>query len=125
MDIGCGSGAGALLVARARPDAEVLAVDINPKALRMSAVNAELANVPNVSVYHSDVLDGVDGRFDLILANPPYMKDSQQRSYRHGGGELGEALSLRFCAKRCPVWNAMALYCSTPGGDGRWPRFVP
>ncbi|WP_141119835.1 methyltransferase, partial [Mycobacterium avium] len=35
VDIGCGSGAGALLVARARPDAEVLAVDINPKALRM------------------------------------------------------------------------------------------
>jgi len=102
VDIGCGSGAGALLVARARPDAEVLAVDINPKALRMSAVNAELANAPNVSVYHSDVLDGVDGRFDLILANPPYMKDSQQRSYRHGGGEFGEALSLRILREALP-----------------------
>lgn len=102
VDIGCGTGAGALLVARARPDAVVLAVDINPKALRMSAVNAELAKAPTVSVYHSDVLDGVDGRFDLILANPPYMKDSQQRSYRHGGGEFGEALSLRILREALP-----------------------
>ena len=94
VDIGCGAGVGAVIVARARPDAQVLAVDINPQALQLSSVNAELAGVNNVTVNHSDILSGVEGQFDLIIANPPYMNDSQQRAYRHGGGALGEALSL-------------------------------
>ncbi|OPB00887.1 SAM-dependent methyltransferase [Pseudomonas fluorescens] len=122
VDIGCGSGAGALLVARARHDAEVLAVDINPRALRLSAVNAELAETPNVSVYHSDVLDSVDGCFDLILANPPYMKDGQQRAYRHGGGELGEALSLRILREALPRLardGTLLLYTGVAMVDGR------
>lgn len=124
VDIGCGSGAGALLVARGRPEAEVLAVDINPRALRLSAVNAELAEVRNVSVYHSDVLDSVDGRFDLILANPPYMKDGQQRAYRHGGGALGEALSLRILQEALPRLErdgTLLLYTGVAMVDGRDP----
>jgi SAM-dependent methyltransferase len=102
VDIGCGAGVGALLIARARHDAQVLAVDINPRALRLSAVNAELAGVHNVSVYHSDILSSVEGQFDLIVANPPYMNDHQQRAYRHGGGALGEALSLRIVRESLP-----------------------
>ena len=124
VDIGCGSGAGALLVALARHDAEVLAVDINPRALRLSAVNAELAEAVNVSVYHSDVLGGVDGSFDLILANPPYMRDSQQRAYRHGGGELGEALSLRILREALPRLECdgtLVLYTGVAIVDGRDP----
>lgn len=124
VDIGCGSGAGALLVALARHEADVLAVDINPQALRLSAVNAELAEAANVSVYHSDVLDGVDGCFDLILANPPYMRDSQQRAYRHGGGELGEALSLRILREALPRLEregTLVLYTGVAIVDGRDP----
>jgi methylase of polypeptide subunit release factors len=77
-------------------------VDINPGALRLSAVNAELAGLNNVAVYHSDVLGSVEGPFDLIIANPPYMNDSQQRAYRHGGGALGEGLSLRIVRESLP-----------------------
>ena len=102
VDIGCGAGVGALIAARSRQEAEVLAVDINPGALRLSAVNAELAGLNNVAVYHSDVLGSVDGQFDLIIANPPYMNDSQQRAYRHGGGALGEGLSLRIVRESLP-----------------------
>jgi methylase of polypeptide subunit release factors len=102
LDIGCGAGVGALIVARARHDAEVLAVDINPRALRLTAVNAELAGINNLSVYHSDLLSSVDGLFDLIIANPPYMNDSQHRAYRDGGGALGEALSLRIVREALP-----------------------
>ena len=94
VDIGCGAGVGAILIGRARRESQVLAVDINPQALRMSAVNAELAGANNVSVYHSDLLASVEGQFDLIIANPPYMNDQQQRAYRHGGGALGEGLSV-------------------------------
>ncbi|WP_455825401.1 methyltransferase [Pseudomonas graminis] len=113
VDIGCGAGVGALVVARARRDAEVLAVDINPRALRLTAVNAELAGLANVSAYHSDVLGSVEGEFDLIVANPPYMNDDRQRAYRHGGGALGEQLSVRIVSEslgRLALGGSLVLY---------------
>ncbi|WP_338485317.1 class I SAM-dependent methyltransferase [Pseudomonas trivialis] len=113
VDIGCGAGVGALVIAQARHDAEVLAVDINPQALRMTAVNAELAGLNNVSVYQSDILASVEGTFDLIVANPPYMNDDGQRAYRHGGGALGEQLSLRIleqALQRLSLGGSLVLY---------------
>ncbi|MEJ5056635.1 MULTISPECIES: class I SAM-dependent methyltransferase [unclassified Pseudomonas] len=124
LDIGCGAGVGALIVARARHDAEVLAVDINPRALRLSAVNAELAGVNNVSFYHSDVLGSVEGQFDLIIANPPYMNDSQHRAYRDGGGVLGEALSLRMVREALPRLQrngSLVLYTGVAMVEGEDP----
>ena len=93
VDIGCGAGPGAILVARARPDAEVLAVDINPSALRMTRINAALAGV-RVAAVDSNLLSAVPGLFDLIVSNPPYLVDPGARAYRHGGGPLGAGLSL-------------------------------
>lgn len=113
VDIGCGAGVGALVIARARHDAQVLAVDINPRALRMTAVNAELAGLANISAYHSDVLASVEGEFDLIVANPPYMNDDRQRAYRHGGGALGEQLSVRIAGEslgRLALGGSLVLY---------------
>ncbi|MBC3301343.1 class I SAM-dependent methyltransferase [Pseudomonas sp. SWRI18] len=113
VDIGCGAGVGALVIARARHDAQVLAVDINPRALRMTAVNAELAGLSNVMAYHSDVLASVEGEFDLIVANPPYMNDDRQRAYRHGGGALGEQLSVRIVSEalgRLALGGSLVLY---------------
>ncbi|MDF2794089.1 MAG: SAM-dependent methyltransferase [Pseudomonas orientalis] len=123
VDIGCGAGVGALVVAQARHAAEVLAVDINPRALRLTAVNAELAGLTNVSVYQSDVLTSVEGEFDLIVANPPYMNDDRQRAYRHGGGALGEQLSVRIVSEslgRLAVNGSLVLYTGVAmvaGGD--------
>ncbi|AZF05955.1 class I SAM-dependent methyltransferase [Pseudomonas sp. R5-89-07] len=123
VDIGCGAGVGALVIAHARQDAEVLAVDINPRALRLTAVNAELAGLANVSVYQSDVLASVEGEFDLIVANPPYMNDDRQRAYRHGGGALGEQLSVRIVSEslgRLAVGGSLVLYTGVAmvaGGD--------
>lgn len=94
VDIGCGAGPGAVLIGRSHPEAEVLAVDINDAALRFTASNAALANASNVRACRSDLLSAVEGVFDLIIANPPYLLDAQERAYRHGGGSLGEGLSL-------------------------------
>lgn len=93
VDICCGAGPGALCIAQARPVAEVLAVDINPRALEFTRINAALAGVNNVEAQYSDLLKNVDGQFDLIVANPPYMLDADSRAYRDGGGELGAGLS--------------------------------
>ena len=122
VDIGCGTGVGALLIARAAPHAQVSAVDINPLALRYTAINAALAGLSNVSVEPSDILDGITGLFDLIVANPPYMLDASERTYRHGGGSLGAQLSLRIVEQACErlgSGGSLLLYTGVAIIDGR------
>lgn len=124
VDIGCGTGAGAMLIARACPQAEVLAVDINPKALAFTRINAELAGLNNVACHASNVLNDVAGRFDLIVANPPYMKDSRQRAYRHGGEALGADLSVRIAREsigRLSSGGSLVLYTGVAIVEGRDP----
>lgn len=124
VEIGCGTGIGALLIARARRHAQVSALDINPLALRYAAVNVALAELSNVSLAYSDVLDGVTGSFDLIVANPPYMLDARERTYRHGGGALGLALSLRMVReslRRLSPGGTLLLYTGVAMVDGEDP----
>lgn len=122
VDIGCGTGVGALLIARAAPHAQVSAVDINPLALRYTAINAALAGLSNVSVEPSDLLGGIIGLFDLIVANPPYMLDASERTYRHGGGSLGAQLSLRIVEQACErlgSGGSLLLYTGVAIIEGR------
>ncbi|MGY4527402.1 methyltransferase [Pseudomonas sp. TE21394] len=124
VDIGCGTGVGALLVAQAVPHAQVTAVDINPLALRYTAINAALAGLSNVSVEPSNLLDGITGLFDLIVANPPYMFDVQERTYRHGGGTMGAELSLRIvelARERLGPGGSLLLYTGVAIIEGRDP----
>ena len=98
LDVGCGSGAGGIVAARAlmaRNTAFTLTMsDINPAALALCAVNARAADIP-VTLALGDALAAVDGQFDLIVSNPPYLVDAGGRTYRHGGDKLGLGLSLR------------------------------
>jgi len=94
VDVCSGAGPGAVAIARKRPDAEVLMADINENALHFSRINATLGGLPNLRAVHSDLLSGVEGDFDLIVANPPYLNDKARRIYRHGGGSHGASLSL-------------------------------
>ncbi|WP_043834932.1 methyltransferase [Muricoccus aerilatus] len=94
VDIGCGAGPGGIVVARSHPGAEVAMVDINDAALRLARVNAAMAGATNARAVNSNLLTGVEGRFDLIVSNPPYLVDPARRAYRHGGGDLGAGLSL-------------------------------
>lgn len=122
VDIGCGSGAGAMLVAAACPAAQVLALDINPQALRLAAINSALAGLSNIRTAQSNLLADVDGTFDLIIANPPYMMDSQERAYRHGGGKLGAGLSERIVStalERLAPGGSLVLYTGVAIVAGR------
>ena len=97
LDVGCGSGAGGIVAARALAPSgpvEVCMNDINPLALQYTAVNASFAEVP-VKPALGNALRAVKGDFDLIISNPPYLQDAAQRAYRHGGAGLGRALSVR------------------------------
>lgn len=94
IDIGTGSGVGAVLLASALPDSEIIAVDINDEALCLARINIDASNINNITLIKSDLLNSIEGNFDLIIANPPYLLDKSERTYRHGGGQLGAALSL-------------------------------
>lgn len=112
-DIGCGTGAGAISLANALPDCQVWATDINPQALHMTSINARLASVNNVTPVLGSLLDCVEGELDLIIANPPYMVDAEERAYRHGGGELGSGLSediVELALSRLSSGGSLLLY---------------
>jgi methylase of polypeptide subunit release factors len=122
IDIGCGAGPGGILVAKHAPEARVLTTDINEAALRLARVNAGLAGAANTITQRSDILADVEGTFDLIVSNPPYLNDTLHRAYRHGGGEFGEALSLRILDAALPrlaPTGALILYTGTAIIAGR------
>lgn len=101
LDIGCGSGAGGLMVARQYADATLVLNDINPEALVCARLNAGNAGI-DAQLALGDSLSAVDGQFDLIMANPPYLVDDDARTYRHGGDRLGRSLSLRMATHSLP-----------------------
>jgi release factor glutamine methyltransferase len=71
LDMGTGSGVNAILAASKSTD--VVAVDINPHALDAARENAASNGVADrVAVRHSDVFSHVEGRFDLIIFDPPF-----------------------------------------------------
>lgn len=49
-----------------------------------------------------DLFAAVSGEFDFIVANPPYLNDSTERAYRHGGGKWGGGLSQRIVLEGLP-----------------------
>jgi release factor glutamine methyltransferase len=74
IDVGTGSGAIAISLARELPHAEVHAVDLSPEALDVAQLNAERLGA-RVQFAVSDVLASVprDGSFDFVVSNPPYV----------------------------------------------------
>jgi release factor glutamine methyltransferase len=73
IDLGTGSGAIALALQHQRPQASVSAVDASPEALAVARANAQRLQLP-VRYIHSHWLREVQGTFDLIVSNPPYIR---------------------------------------------------
>ena len=71
-DLGTGSGAIALALQSQRPTAQVLAVDASEGALAVAQANAQRLGLP-VRFQHGNWLAGVQGPFDAIVSNPPYI----------------------------------------------------
>lgn len=125
LDVGCGSGAGGIVAADAlgrNVQTDLVLADINERALRFAAINARINGVAGAAVVHSDVLGSVDGDFDLIVSNPPYLVDGATRAYRHGGGRWGYDLSLRIALEsidRLAPGGLLALYTGAAVVGGR------
>lgn len=74
-DLGTGSGAIALAIARERPRTQVLATDASSEALAVARRNAARLGIANVTFAEGDWCDALGGeRLDLIVSNPPYIE---------------------------------------------------
>jgi release factor glutamine methyltransferase len=89
-DVGTGSGAIALALAKELPNAEIHATDISPAALEIAEANAARLqlefrssnrNVPerHIFFHDTDLLKGLEsGTFDIVVSNPPYVGEAEQ-----------------------------------------------
>jgi release factor glutamine methyltransferase len=76
LDLGTGSGAIALAIAKHRPQVSVTAVDASPDALAVAKANAQRLHI-NVAFAHGSWFTPVQNqRFDLIVSNPPYIREA-------------------------------------------------
>ena len=108
LDVGCGSGVIGLSLAAERPESRVTLVDVSPDALELTKENAAKISAGNVRILRSDLFDQVEGKFDWIVANLPYVAE-------------GEAAEM---ARELSHDPALALFSGADGMD-LLRRFMP
>ncbi len=88
LEIGTGSGCIAIACAMAFPHSTVVATDISAQALEVAAINrARHGLEQRIELLQTDIFVGVEGQFDLIVTNPPYVPEQEisrlPAEYRH------------------------------------------
>ncbi|MDP1642117.1 MAG: methyltransferase [Phenylobacterium sp.] len=107
VDIGAGSGAGAVVAARLTRPRRTILTDINTAALRLARVNVQHAGCAAELVL-GEGLSAVEGPLDLVIANPPFIAGEDGHTYRDGGDLHGARVALD--------WTQAALKRLAPGG---------
>jgi release factor glutamine methyltransferase len=83
-DVGTGNGAITITLALELPHSEITATDISEKALAIAKQNARTIGTSNVKFMNSDLLNNVAGKFDIIVANLPYVDPTWEISPEAG-----------------------------------------
>ena len=74
LDMGTGTGAIAISIAKEKPDWEIVASDISEQALKLARQNSSHHDTDNVSLIQSDWFENIGQKnFDIIISNPPYI----------------------------------------------------
>jgi methylase of polypeptide subunit release factors len=123
LDLCCGSGAQALVLARFAD--QVVAVDVNPRSLRLAEAGLALNGVENVELRRGDLFRPVAGeRFELVVANPPYVLSPAVRlDFRdsgHGRDELSRTVVQGAAAHLAPGGFAYLLCSWIVAADEHW-----
>lgn len=81
LDIGTGSGCIAVTLAKKLPNAKLFALDVSAEALKLAIINAE-TNEVEVEFIEADILDWDFGdlEFDIIVSNPPYVRELEKEA---------------------------------------------
>lgn len=116
-DVGTGSGAIAIALAKELPRAQVTAVDVSRAALEIARENAERHGVAErVRFIESDLLSAMRGeRFDLVVSNPPYVAEgevleAQVRDWEPHGALFAGPTGLEVYRRLIPeAWEVLAL----------------
>lgn len=120
VDMGAGSGAAGIVVAKRYGPTRATLIDVNPAALRFAQINAAFAGVDVETISSHTIPHGPD----LVIANPPYMMDANKRTYRDGGDLLGGAVALDWARQALAALHAggtMLLYSGAAYQRGRAP----
>lgn len=82
LDLCSGTGCIAIALAKALPHAQIYAIDINPQAIALGQKNAAHNNCTNITFIASDLFTNIPThlRFDLIVANPPYIDPAAKKT---------------------------------------------
>jgi len=102
LDVGSGSGILAMFAAKSAK--EVVAVDINPAAVECTKENAEKNEIENLKVLESDLFQNVEGKYDIIIFNAPYLpvEDEGMEAKAWSGGPTGRRQIERFMGQVSP-----------------------
>ena len=122
LDIGTGNGVHALLAARHA--GHVVATDINPRALNVTAFNALLNGVANIECRQGSFFEPVeDETFDFISTNPPFVISPDTRFLYRDGGRPGDGVCAELMG-RLPdhlreggIGQMLANWACQPAGD--------
>jgi HemK-related putative methylase len=109
-----GSGSGACGIAAARLGCDVVAVDINPSAVRCTRINALLNNV-DIDIRQGDLFAPVaDERFNVILFNPPYYRGAPRDALDHAwrSTDIPERFAAQLASQLAPGGYALVVLSS-------------
>ena len=98
LEMGCGSGFLSILCAKR--GADVTAADITEEAVNAAKTNAQ-SNGLKIHIVQSDLFENVNGKFDIIVFNPPYLpkEDDEEGDITYTGGQTGREVIEKFIAQ--------------------------